>query len=82
VKIKEKKQRKLRKKVRMCVIVGMDKCLAVPGSCFTHERTTTAIKTWEYSNITQPLISYERGWPLACLEDLIKPNQASHRGAR
>jgi hypothetical protein len=23
------------------------------------------------------LISYERGWPLACLEDLIKPNQAS-----
>jgi hypothetical protein len=28
------------------------------------------------------LISYERGWPLACLEDLIKPNQASHQGAR
>jgi hypothetical protein len=22
------------------------------------------------------LMSYERGWPLACLEDLIKPNQA------
>jgi hypothetical protein len=28
------------------------------------------------------IISYERGWPLACLEDLIKPNQASHQGAR
>jgi hypothetical protein len=28
------------------------------------------------------LISYERGWALACLEDLIKPNQASHQGAR
>jgi hypothetical protein len=39
-------------------------------------------KTWEYSNITQPLMSYERGWPLACLEDLIKPNQPSHQGAR
>jgi hypothetical protein len=47
-------------------------------------------KTWEYSNITQHgntqispnLISYERGWTLACLEDLIKPNQASHQGAR
>jgi hypothetical protein len=23
-----------------------------------------------------------RGWPLACLEDLIKPHQASHQGAR
>jgi hypothetical protein len=39
-------------------------------------------KTWEYSNISQSLISYERGWHLACLEDLIKPNQASHQGAR
>jgi hypothetical protein len=40
-------------------------------------------KTWEYSNITHiSLISYERGWPLACLDDLIKPNQASHQGAR
>jgi hypothetical protein len=29
------------------------------------------------------LISYEGGWPLACLEYLnIKPNQASHQGAR
>jgi hypothetical protein len=28
------------------------------------------------------LVGYERGWPLACLEDLIKPNQASHQGAR
>jgi hypothetical protein len=26
--------------------------------------------------------SYERGWPLACLDGLIKPNQASHQGAR
>jgi hypothetical protein len=26
--------------------------------------------------------SYERGWPLACLEDLINPNQASHQCAR
>jgi hypothetical protein len=30
----------------------------------------------------QPLISYERGWPLACLDGLIKPNQTSHQGAR
>jgi hypothetical protein len=35
-----------------------------------------------YSNITKPLISYERGWPLACLDGLIKPNQASNQGAR
>jgi hypothetical protein len=28
------------------------------------------------------LVSYERCWPLACLEDLLKPNQASHQGAR
>jgi hypothetical protein len=28
------------------------------------------------------LISYERGWPLACQDGLIKPNQASHQGAR
>jgi hypothetical protein len=34
-------------------------------------------KTWEFSNIIQPLISYERGWPLACLEDLINPNQVN-----
>jgi hypothetical protein len=40
-------------------------------------------KTWEYSNIANTsLISYERGWPLACLDGLIKPNQASHQGAR
>jgi hypothetical protein len=39
-------------------------------------------KTWEYSNITNPLISYERGWPLACLDSLIKPNQTSNQGAR
>jgi hypothetical protein len=31
-------------------------------------------KTWEYSNITKPLVSYERGWPQACLDGLIKPN--------
>jgi hypothetical protein len=28
------------------------------------------------------LISYERGWPLAYLDGLIKPNEASHQGAR
>jgi hypothetical protein len=28
------------------------------------------------------LISYERGWPLACLEDLIKPNQAPPSGCQ
>jgi hypothetical protein len=31
--------------------------------------------TWEYSNITQPQAMKE-----VCLEDLIKPNQASHQG--
>jgi hypothetical protein len=36
-------------------------------------------KTWECSNITQPLSSAMKE---VCLEDLIKPNQASHQGAR
>jgi hypothetical protein len=26
--------------------------------------------------------SYERGWPMACLDGLLKQNQASHQGAR
>jgi hypothetical protein len=50
--------------------------------CEVSMREPPLRKTWEYSNITQPLISYERGWPLAFLEDLIKPNQASDQGAR
>jgi hypothetical protein len=37
----------------------------------------TAWPPWENHHCE----SYERGWPLACLEDL-KPNQASHQGAR
>jgi hypothetical protein len=46
-----------------------------------HERTTTAKNMGILKYHQNSLISYERGWPLACLEDLIKPNQASHQGA-
>jgi hypothetical protein len=47
-----------------------------------HERTTTAKNMGIHKYHPTSLISYERGWPLACLEDLIKPNQASNQGAR
>jgi hypothetical protein len=47
-----------------------------------HERTTTAKNMGILKYHPTYLISYERGWPLACLEDLIKSNQASHQGAR
>jgi hypothetical protein len=47
-----------------------------------HERTTTAKNMGILKCHPTSLISYERGWPLACLEDLIKPNQASQQGAR
>jgi hypothetical protein len=47
-----------------------------------HERTTTAKNMGIHKYHRTSLISYERGWPLACLEGLIKPNQASHQGAR
>jgi hypothetical protein len=47
-----------------------------------HERTTTAKNMGILKYHPTSLISYERGWPLACLGDLIKPNQASHQGAR
>jgi hypothetical protein len=47
-----------------------------------HERTTTAKNMGLLKYHPTSLISYERGWPLACLEDLIKPNQASHQDAR
>jgi hypothetical protein len=47
-----------------------------------HERTTTAKNMGILKYHPTSLISYERGWPLVCLEDLIKPNQASHQGAR
>jgi hypothetical protein len=40
-------------------------------------RTTTAKKMGIHKYQLTSLISYERCWPLACLEDLIKPNQAS-----
>jgi hypothetical protein len=50
--------------------------------CRYHERTTTAKNMGILKYHQTSLISYERGWPLACLEDLIKPNQASHQGAR
>jgi hypothetical protein len=47
-----------------------------------HERTTTAKNMGILKYHPTSLIRYERGWPLACLEDLIKQNQASHQGAR
>jgi hypothetical protein len=47
-----------------------------------HERTTTAKNMGILKYHQTSLISYERGWPLACLDGLIKPNQASHQGAR
>jgi hypothetical protein len=47
-----------------------------------HERTTTVKNMGILKYHQTSLISYERGWPLACLEDLMKPNQASHQGAR
>jgi hypothetical protein len=61
-----------------------------PGLIPLHQQSFCSIamrepllrKTWEYSNITKPLISYERSWPLACLDGLIKPNQASHPGCQ
>jgi hypothetical protein len=53
----------------------------------SHERTTTAKNMGILKYHLTSLISYERCWPpgiicLACLEDLIKPNQASHQSAR
>jgi hypothetical protein len=48
----------------------------------SHERTTTAKNMGILKYHPTSLVSYERGWPLACMEDLIKPNQASHQGAR
>jgi hypothetical protein len=36
-----------------------------------HERTTTAKNMGILKYHPTSLISYERGWPLACLEDLI-----------
>jgi hypothetical protein len=47
-----------------------------------HKRTTTAKNMGIFKYHPTSLISYERGWALACLEDIIKPNQASHQGAR
>jgi hypothetical protein len=49
-----------------------------------YERTTTAKNMGILKYLKTSLISYmyERGWPLACLDDLLKPNQASHQGAR
>jgi hypothetical protein len=48
----------------------------------SHERTTTAKNMGILKYHLISLISYERGWPLACLDGLIKPKQASHQGAR
>jgi hypothetical protein len=45
-------------------------------------RTTTAKNMGILKYHQTSLISYEWGWPLACLDGLIKPNQASHQGAR
>jgi hypothetical protein len=47
-----------------------------------HERTTTAKNMGILKYHLTSLISDERCWPLACLGDLIKPNQACHQGAR
>jgi hypothetical protein len=49
-----------------------------------HMRTTTVknMGMLKYHQTSLIVISYERGWPLAFLDDLIKPNQASHQGAR
>jgi hypothetical protein len=51
-------------------------------SFHVHERTTTAKNMGILKYHQTSLISSERGWPLACLGGLIKPNQASHQGAR
>jgi hypothetical protein len=48
----------------------------------SHERTTTAKNMGILKYHQTSLISNERDWPLACLEYLIKPNRASHQGAR
>jgi hypothetical protein len=47
-----------------------------------HERTTTAKNMGILKYHQTSLISYERGWHLACLDGRIKSNQASHQGAR
>jgi hypothetical protein len=47
-----------------------------------HERTNTAKNMGILKYHQTSLISYERGWHLACLDGVIKPNQASHQGAR
>jgi hypothetical protein len=47
-----------------------------------HERTTTGKNMGILKYHPTSLMRYERGWHLACLEDVIKPNQASHQGAR
>jgi hypothetical protein len=39
------------------------------------ERTTTAKNMGILKYHLTSLISYERGWPLACLDGLIKPNK-------
>jgi hypothetical protein len=51
-------------------------------TCSYHERTTTAKNMGILKYHQTSLISYERGWPLAYPDGLIKPNQASHQGAR
>jgi hypothetical protein len=47
-----------------------------------YERTTTAKNMGILKYHQTCLISYEIGWPLACLDGLIKPNQTSHQGAK
>jgi hypothetical protein len=54
----------------------------MPQNTKTHERTTTAKNMGIHKYHPTSLISYDRCWPLACLDALIKPNQASHQGAR
>jgi hypothetical protein len=70
-------------------LLGLDICLwkeicisSLPGILNFlnwHERTTTAKNMGILKYRLTSLISYEICWPLACLEDLIKPN---HQGAR
>jgi hypothetical protein len=58
-------------------------CPVQPLTEVCYARTTTTVKNMGILKYhLTSLISYGRGWPLACLDGLIKPNQGSHQGAR
>jgi hypothetical protein len=57
---------------RICILFEV--ChLASHCELWRNMRTTTAKNMRIIKYHQTSLISYERGWPLACLEDLIKP---------